>query len=47
MIKNGMPIHSSEVLREDFLEPLGMSANALANKLGVTPARINEVVREK
>ena len=48
MVKNGMrPIHPGEVLREDFLEPLGMSANALANKLGVTPARINEIIREK
>ena len=41
------PIHPGEVLREDFLEPLSMSANALAIKLGVTPARINEIVREK
>lgn len=48
MIKNGMrPIHPGEVLREDFLEPLSMSANALAIKLGVTPARINEIIREK
>ncbi len=48
MIKNGMrAIHPGEVLREDFLEPLSMSANALAIKLGVTPARINEIVREK
>lgn len=48
MIKNGMrPIHPGEVLREDFLEPLGMSANALAIKLSITPARINEIVREK
>ena len=48
MIKNGMrPIHAGEVLREDFLEPLGMSANALALAIGVTPARINEIVREK
>ena len=48
MIKNGMrPIHPGEVLREDFLEPLSMSANALAIKLGVTPARINEITREK
>ncbi len=48
MTKNGMrPIHPGEILCEDFLEPLGMSANALANKLGVTPARINEIIREK
>ncbi len=48
MLKNGMrPIHPGEVLREDYLAPLDMSANALANKLGVTPARINEIVREQ
>jgi len=41
------PIHPGEVLREDYLEPLDMSANALAIKLGVTPARINEIIREK
>jgi addiction module HigA family antidote len=35
------------VLREDYLEPLDMSANALANRLGVTAARINEVICEK
>jgi plasmid maintenance system antidote protein VapI len=29
--KNGMrPVHPGEVLREDFLKPLGLSANALA-----------------
>jgi addiction module HigA family antidote len=48
MIANIMsPIHLGEVLREGFLEPLDISANALTNKLGVTPARINEIVREK
>src|SRR5271165_2989263 len=31
MVKNGMrPVHPGEVLLEDFLKPLGMSANALA-----------------
>lgn len=48
MTKNGMRlIHPGEVLREDFLEPLDMSANSLANKLGVTPTRINEIICEK
>ncbi len=48
MIHNGMrPIHPGEVLREDYLEPLNLSANALANELGVTATRINEIVREK
>jgi addiction module HigA family antidote len=48
MIKNGMrPVHPGEILREDFMEPLGLSANALARALHDTPARINDIVREK
>jgi addiction module HigA family antidote len=48
MIKNGMrPIHPGEVLREEFLEPLEMSANALSLELHVPAPRINEVVRER
>lgn len=48
MFNNGMrPIHAGEILREEYLAPLGMSANALANALGVTPARINDIVRER
>ncbi len=27
--------------------PLGLSSNALARAIGVTPARINEIVRER
>jgi len=48
MIKNKMrPIHPGEILREEFLEPLGMSANALSMALRVPAPRINEVVRER
>ncbi len=48
MIKNGMrPIHPGEILREDYLVPLGMSANALAKALNVPAPRINDVVRER
>lgn len=39
------PIHPGEVLKHDFMDPLGLSSNALAEALGVTPARINEIVR--
>lgn len=47
-IKNGMrPVHPGEVLREDFLAPLGMSVNALAKALHVPAPRINDVVRER
>jgi antitoxin HigA-1 len=48
MFKNGMrPVHPGEVLREDFLKPLGMSANALAKALRVPAPRINDVVRKR
>jgi len=48
MVKNGMrPVHPGEVLREDFLVPLGMSANALAKALNVPTPRINDIVRER
>ena len=48
MFKNGMrPIHPGEILREDFLKPLGMSANALAKALNVPTPRIDDIVRER
>jgi addiction module HigA family antidote len=47
-IENGMrPIHPGEVLREEFLTPLGISANALAMNLQVPAPRINDIVRER
>ncbi len=48
MAKNNMrPIHPGEILREEFLAPLGMSSNALSIHLRVPAPRINDVVREK
>jgi addiction module HigA family antidote len=41
------PVHPGEMLREEFMVPLGLSGNALASELGVTAARINEIVQEK
>ena len=40
------PIHPGEILREEFMKPLGLSQNALARALGVPPRRINEIVQE-
>ena len=41
MKKNGMrPVHPGEVLREEYLQPLGMTANALATALSVPAPRI-------
>jgi addiction module HigA family antidote len=41
------PIHPGEILREEFMKPLGLSQNALARALNVPPRRINEIVLEK
>ena len=47
-IKNGMrPVHPGEVLREEYLTPLGMSANALAKRLHIPASRINDIVLER
>jgi len=47
-ITNGMrPIHPGEVLREEFLQPMGLTANALAIALQVPAPRINDIVRER
>jgi len=48
MAKNGMrPVHPGEILREEYLVPLNMSANALAKALNVPAPRINDIVRER
>jgi len=41
------PIHPGEVLREEFLVPLGVNAHALAMELRVPAPRINDIVRER
>ena len=47
-MKNNMrPIHPGQILREDYLGPLNMSANALAVALRIPTPRINDVVRER
>jgi antitoxin HigA-1 len=48
MFKNGMrPVHPGEVLREDYLIPLGLTAHDLAKALNVSCPRINQIVRER
>ncbi len=45
---NGMrPVHTGEILREDYLKPLGMSANAHAQALKVPASRINDIVLKR
>ena len=41
------PLHPGEFLREEFMVPLGLSANALALALRVPATRISEIVNER
>ena len=41
------PVHPGEILKHEFMEPFGLSSNRLAKNIGVTPARINEIVRAR
>jgi len=41
------PIHPGEILREEFLVPLGLSASALALELKIPAPRINGIVGER
>lgn len=41
------PIHPGEILLEEFMKPLSLSANALARAIEVTPARVNEIANGK
>jgi addiction module HigA family antidote len=40
-------LHPGEMLREEFMKPLGLSSNALAMELRVPVTRISEIVRER
>jgi addiction module HigA family antidote len=50
-IKNEGPaggaVHPGEILREEFLEPMGISAYRLAAELHVSPPTVNDMVWEK
>ncbi|HEY7679615.1 MAG TPA: HigA family addiction module antitoxin [Terriglobia bacterium] len=41
------PVHPGEILREDFMKPLGLSINKLALELHVPATRIAEIVHER
>jgi len=48
MIKHKLrPIHPGEILREEYLEPMGLSANALSLALRVPATRIGEILKER
>ena len=43
----GWAVHPGEILRKEFLEPLGISAYRLAVDLRVSAPTVNDIVREK
>jgi addiction module HigA family antidote len=43
-VRKMRPIHPGEILREEYLVPLGMSANALAQAIGVPANRVSGIV---
>ena len=45
--KRMAPVHPGEILREDFMKPLGLSVNKLALELHVPATRIGEIVHER
>ena len=50
IVRKGTPnwrIHPGEILREEFLKPVGMSVYELAKRLHVPPPRINDIVLER
>lgn len=46
-MNNMRAIHPGEIIKEEYLKPLNMSANALAIALRVPAPRINDVIRQK
>ncbi len=39
--------HPGEILAEEFLTPLGLSARQVAAEIGVPPNRLSEIIRER
>jgi antitoxin HigA-1 len=47
MAKKLKPVHPGEILREEFMKPLGLSMNRMAMDLRVPVTRIAEIVAER
>ncbi len=45
--KNRRPIHPGEIIKYEYLEPLNMTQQQLADGIGVTRVRINEIILGK
>src|SRR5690606_28793674 len=47
IIAERVTTHPGDILREEFMAPLGLTANALARALRIDAPRIGEIVRER
>ena len=47
MSKKVFAVHPGEILREEFMKPLGLSANKLARALHVSVPRVNDIILER
>ena len=47
LARHTTPVHPGEMLREEFLVPLGLSGNALAIAIGVPATRVGEILNER
>jgi antitoxin HigA-1 len=50
IVRKGTPnwrVHPGEILREEFLKPLGMSVYELAKRIRVPAPRVNDIVLER
>ena len=45
--KNRPPTHPGEMLLEEFLKPLNITQTELAQKLGVSYPRLNEIIKKR
>ena len=44
---NRKPTHPGEMLLEEFLKPMGITQRELANALGISYQRVNEIVNQR
>jgi len=46
-VRRTSPVHPGEVLREEFLKPLGISQCRLAKDIGLRPTRVSQILHGK
>lgn len=47
MAQKMSPVHPGEILREEFMIPMGLTSYRIAKDIGVPSPRVNDIVNEK